>query len=108
MVEFQGFELDFRFDYRGRNGWGHSAVLCCTQDRMSELVDTCLDELEQHWSSPRSSNLESWTVELMRAIIKGAGLGAIDSLGKYDSVFSIPIDTETVEELQAQSVDEED
>lgn len=108
MVEFYGHNLDLRFDYYGRYSRHCDVALCCTHDELSELVDTCLDELEQHWSNPRSSNLESWAVDLMKAIIKAAGRGSMDTLGKYDYVFALYLDSDTLEELKSQDDEDEE
>lgn len=103
MLELFGSDLDFRFDYQGRCGRDRNLVLCCSQNEMRELVDSCLNELEQHWTDIDNSYLDDWAVDLYQAIIRAAGRGAIDSMGKHDLVFVIEVEQDTVEELQAQS-----
>lgn len=107
MVELFGKDLDFRFDYQGRYGNEHNLVLCCRQDDMYELVESCLEELEQHWTDVDNSCLDAWAVDLYQAIIRGAGLGAVDNMGKCDLVFVIKVEQDTVEELQAQSFEQD-
>lgn len=107
MVEIFGRDLDFRFDYFGRYGRQHPLVLCCSQGDMEELVESCLEELEQHWQDIDNSYLDAWAVDLYQAIIKGAGRGAIDNCGRSDLVFVIPAEQDTVEELQAQSFEQD-
>lgn len=109
MVEFNGFNLDLRFNYEGRYGRRYDAALCCTQSTMQELVDTCLEELEQHWLAGELTTMEHWAVDLCQTIIKAAGRGAIDNCGKYDVLFGLSFsDMGTIEELKSQDCEDED
>lgn len=108
MVEFLGFELNLRFEYQGRGRRWYDVVLCCTQQEMCELVESCLDELREHWQNEQLSHLEHWALDLCEAIIKGAGQGAIDNMGKDDLVFVLNCaDLYTIEELKNQDYDAE-
>ena len=102
MVEFLGNNLKLRFDYEGRYGHWSNVVLCCTQDRMYEATESCLAELCEHYSDVDASYLDDWAVQLCQAIIKAAGFGYIDHMGKRDLVFDIGrfLEADVVEELK--------
>lgn len=103
MVEFDNFDLDLRFNYEGRNLRNYRMVLCCSQQTMEKLVDYSLDAICQHYMDEDNSCMDDWEVDFRKAIIKAAGRGAIDTLGKYDLVFVLNCEEETVEEMEAQS-----
>lgn len=102
MVEFLGNNLKLRFDYEDSYGHLSNVVLCCTQDRMYEATKSCLAELCEHYSDVDASYLDDWAVQLCQAIIKAAGSGYIDHIGKRDLVFDIGwfLEEDVVEKLK--------
>lgn len=101
MVEFNGKDLDLRFDYEGRYGRRSNVVLCCTQYQMFEFTRSCLADLCEHYSDVDASYLDDWAVELCEAIIKAAGFGSVDNMGNQE-VFDIGrfLDSDVVDELK--------